>query len=94
MKNKRQSFSLIFSKSRTFSRRLKRLNLGGNELTRIPTQALSSLELLKKLELQENRISTIKAGDFEGKINNPFYFTRRVFSNVPVFANPFFAEQL
>lgn len=51
------------------SRRLKRLNLGGNELARIPTQALNSLELLKKLELQENRISTIEEGDFEGKVD-------------------------
>ncbi|KMQ97234.1 leucine-rich repeats and immunoglobulin-like domains protein 2 protein [Lasius niger] len=48
------------------NRRLKRLNLGGNELARIPTQALNSLELLKKLELQENHISTIEEGDFEG----------------------------
>lgn len=53
--------------SRLFSRKLKRLNLGGNELTKIPTQALNSLELLKKLEMQENRISSIEEGDFEGK---------------------------
>jgi len=70
-----------------FSRRLKRLNLGGNELTRIPTQALSSLELLKKLEMQENRISSIKEGDFEGKINKLFIL-QYVFSNISVLANP------
>lgn len=51
------------------SRRLKRLNLGGNELTRIPTESLKSLELLKKLELQENRITSIEEGDFEGKVS-------------------------
>jgi hypothetical protein len=45
---------------------LKRLNLGGNELSSVPKSALSSLDMLKKLEIQENRISEITEGDFEG----------------------------
>lgn len=47
-------------------RKLKRLNLGGNELTAVPQKALALLENLKKLEMQENRISTITEGDFAG----------------------------
>lgn len=47
-------------------RKLKRLNLGGNELTAVPQKALSLLENLRKLEIQENRIRDIKEGDFEG----------------------------
>lgn len=42
--------------------------MGGNELTSIPTSALSTLDMLKKLEMQENRIQSIKEGDFEGKL--------------------------
>lgn len=57
----------MFFFSLYISRKLKRLNLGGNELTRVPTQALSSLDLLKKLEMQENRITSIQEGDFEGE---------------------------
>lgn len=49
-----------------FSRKLKRLNLGGNRLTKIPQKALSILDMLKKLEMQENGISEIQEGDFEG----------------------------
>jgi hypothetical protein len=49
-----------------YRRKLKRLNLGGNELVDIPTSSLSSLNMLKKLEMQENHISTIKVGDFQG----------------------------
>jgi Leucine-rich repeat (LRR) protein len=45
---------------------LKRLNLGGNELAFVPKVALSSLDMLKKLEIQENRISDITEGDFIG----------------------------
>lgn len=48
-------------------RKLKRLNLGGNELTAVPQKALSIFDNLKKLEIQENKIRTIKEGDFEGK---------------------------
>lgn len=48
------------------SRKLRRLNLGGNHLTKVPTQALRTLDMLKKLEMQENRISAIQEGDFEG----------------------------
>ncbi|GBP25016.1 hypothetical protein EVAR_94311_1 [Eumeta japonica] len=44
--------------------KLKRLNLGGNELTAVPQKALALLENLKKLEMQENRITTISEGDF------------------------------
>lgn len=50
-----------------FSRKLKRLNLGGNRLTKIPQKALSILDMLKKLEMQENGINEIEEGDFEGK---------------------------
>lgn len=49
-----------------YSRKLRRLNLGGNELTKVPTQALRTLNMLKKLEMQENRIASIQEGDFEG----------------------------
>lgn len=48
-------------------RKLKRLNLGGNELTAVPQKALALLENLKKLEMQENRITSISEGDFAGK---------------------------
>ncbi|VVD01229.1 unnamed protein product, partial [Leptidea sinapis] len=46
--------------------KLKRLNLGGNELTAVPQKALALLENLKKLEMQENRITSISEGDFAG----------------------------
>ena len=49
-----------------YSRKLRRLNLGGNHLTKVPTQALRTLDMLKKLEMQENRIAAIQEGDFEG----------------------------
>lgn len=49
-------------------RKLKRLNLGGNELTSVPQKSLSILDTLKKLEIQENKIRSIKEGDFEGKM--------------------------
>lgn len=51
-------------------RKLKRLNLGGNVLTSVPQKALSILDMLKKLEMQENRITEIREGDFEGKSLN------------------------
>jgi hypothetical protein len=41
--------------------------LGGNELTSVPQKALSILEMLKKLEIQENKIKIIKEGDFAGE---------------------------
>lgn len=47
-------------------RKLKRLNLGGNELTSVPQKSLGILDMLKKLEIQENKIKIIKEGDFEG----------------------------
>lgn len=53
-------------------RKLKRLNLGGNDLTSVPQRALSIFDNLKKLEIQENKIRVIKEGDFEGK---PFHFS-------------------
>lgn len=37
-------------------------------LTKVPTQALHSLDMLKKLEVQENRIAAIQENDFEGTI--------------------------
>lgn len=54
-----------------FCRKLKRLNLGGNELTAVPQKALSLLENLRKLEIQENKIHEIKEGDFEGESFSP-----------------------
>lgn len=48
---------------------MKRLNLGGNELTAVPQKSLLILETLKKLEIQENKIKKIKPGDFEGLKN-------------------------
>lgn len=50
-----------------FRRKLKRLNLGGNELTSIPVNSLNILDTLKKLEMQENRITQIAEGDFKGE---------------------------
>lgn len=38
-------------------------------MTSIPQKALSIFDTLKKLEVQENRIETIKEGDFEGLRN-------------------------
>lgn len=38
-------------------------------MTSIPQKALSIFDTLKKLEIQENRIETIKEGDFEGLRN-------------------------
>lgn len=49
-------------------RKLKRLNLGGNELTSVPQKSLGILDTLRKLEIQENKIRTIKEGDFEGNV--------------------------
>ncbi|XP_073972198.1 uncharacterized protein isoform X2 [Rhodnius prolixus] len=49
-------------------KKLKRLNLGGNELTSIP-KALAILDTLKKLEMQENSISEIAEGDFAGLVH-------------------------
>ncbi|CAG2053326.1 unnamed protein product [Timema podura] len=45
--------------------KLRRLNLGGNELSAVPTEALSIMDTLKKLEMQENHITDIHEGDFE-----------------------------
>jgi len=58
-------FSLCAYQTSSFSH-IKRLNLGGNDLTNIPQKALSILSTLKKLEIQENKIRTISEGDFEG----------------------------
>lgn len=54
-------------------RKLKRLNLGGNDLTAVPQRALSIFDNLKKLEIQENKIRVIKEGDFEGKLYSKLY---------------------
>lgn len=59
-------------------RKLKRLNLGGNDLSQVPQKALSILDTLKKLEIQENKIRTISEGDFEG--NNSKYMNKFVIS--------------
>lgn len=47
-------------------RKLKRLNIGGNDLNRVPTDALTTLESLRKLEIQENQITELREGDFKG----------------------------
>lgn len=65
--------TLLFS-----DRKLKRLNLGGNELTSVPQRSLSIFDNLKKLEIQENKIRSIKEGDFEGK-----NIKRPIISNAP-----------
>lgn len=44
-----------------------RLNLGRNRIDKIPTEALSNLRYLEILDLTENEISKIDAGDFKGK---------------------------
>jgi len=49
--------------------------LGGNELTHIPKDALSTLEFLKKLEMQENRIPEIRVGELGGKETRLVIFT-------------------
>ncbi|KAH8396557.1 hypothetical protein KR215_000493 [Drosophila sulfurigaster] len=54
---------------RGLEKKLKRLNLGGNDLANVPQKALSILDNLKKLEIQENKIRTISEGDFEGLQN-------------------------
>lgn len=41
--------------------------MGGNLLQKVPQQALSILDTLRKLEIQENKIKKITEGDFEGK---------------------------
>lgn len=63
----------VQSNQGTFFRKLKRLNLGGNELTAVPQKALALLENLKKLEMQENRIASISEGDFAGKLIKCLY---------------------
>lgn len=50
----------------TLCRDLVRLNLGKNKLTRIPHAAIRPLKFLKILELSENQIKEMHAGDFEG----------------------------
>ncbi|KAK6625529.1 hypothetical protein RUM43_005828 [Polyplax serrata] len=47
-------------------KKLKRLNLGKNELTSVPTHALYYMDNLKKLEMQENKITEISEEDFKG----------------------------
>lgn len=43
------------------------MNLGGNGLASVPQKALSILDMLRKLEMQENKISEIHEGDFAGR---------------------------
>lgn len=50
-------------------KKLRRLNIGGNDLTRVPTEALFTMESLRKLEIQENRISDLMESDFRGLTN-------------------------
>lgn len=60
----RQYYNVLFSAHR----KLKRLNIGGNELSRVPTEALQTMDNLKKLEIQENKITSINDGDFIGRL--------------------------
>lgn len=77
------------------SRKLKRLNLGGNELTAVPQKALSLLENLRKLEIQENKIRDIKEGDFEGESLNCCWSLTTTFSNrCSLFAHSLLAERI
>ncbi|XP_014246409.1 protein slit [Cimex lectularius] len=50
------------------TKKMRRLNVGGNELTSIP-KAVGHLENLRKLEMQENSITQISEADFEGLVN-------------------------
>jgi hypothetical protein len=43
-----------------------RLNLGRNRLDKVPTEALSNLRYLEILDMTENEIAKIEAGDFRG----------------------------
>lgn len=54
-----------------FCRKIKRLNLGGNHLTKVPQRCLQILETLKKLEIQENKIEHIVQDDFIGELVYP-----------------------
>ena len=54
-------------------RKLKRLNIGGNELLHIPTISLKSSNMPKKLEIQENRIAHIEESIFEGDNHHNLY---------------------
>lgn len=66
-------------------RKLKRLNIGGNELTAVPQKALALLENLKKLEMQENRITSISEGDFAGSYPNKNAILTPRFCNMSIF---------
>ena len=44
-----------------------RLNLGRNRIDKIPSEALANLRYLEILDLTENEISKIEAGDFRGE---------------------------
>lgn len=74
LRRKRHIYSTPFRLQEClFSRKLKRLNLGGNGLTTVPQKSLGILDTLKKLEMQENRITEIKEGDFEGSFHYRFF---------------------
>uniref|UniRef100_A0A0K8T373 LRRCT domain-containing protein n=2 Tax=Lygus hesperus TaxID=30085 RepID=A0A0K8T373_LYGHE len=49
------------------SKKLRRLNIGGNGLNAVP-KAVGHLDNLRKLEMQENSISHISEKDFEGLV--------------------------
>jgi len=52
-----------------------RLNLGRNRIDKIPSEALSNLRYLEILDLTENEISKIEAGDFRGEF---FHSNRQI----------------
>ena len=47
---------------------MQRLNLGRNQLTKIPHQAIAGLTYLETLELSDNPITDIKPGEFNGTV--------------------------
>ena len=45
------------------------INLGHNQLTKVPSSALKNLKILENLDLKENKIGNIVTNDFEGLDN-------------------------
>lgn len=57
--------------------------MGGNLLQQVPQRALSILDTLKKLEIQENKIKKIKEGDFEGEspLSVKYFYILKIFQS-------------
>ena len=52
---------------RSSFRDLIRLNLGKNEISVIPREALVPLQYLQNLDLSDNKIGSLESGIFEGE---------------------------